>query len=230
MIPGAIVCVCGNVRPCVCIWLCVFSHSVAKHSAAAYEFLGNSEKAIVDCNESLRLDPNYAKAFSRLGLSYFSLGCYKDAVESYRRAVELDKGNAAYRESLNKAELKLAQHPDAPTFATRGAKSAAAPSVPAAAAGGMPQMPGMPPGMPPMDPEAMKGMMNEMGGLGTSCAPCNVHACVRGWCVSCVREVCACVSVRVTECGVSDSAPLGNIMSNPAFLGMAQKMYIPTLR
>jgi hypothetical protein len=70
---------------------------------------------------------------SRLGLSFFSLHCYKDAVEQYRKAVQLDQSNTAYRESLTKAELKLAQHPEAPTYATRTPGAPAPAPAPAGA-------------------------------------------------------------------------------------------------
>jgi tetratricopeptide (TPR) repeat protein len=45
-----------------------------------------------------------------LRLAYFSLGKYREAVESYRKALELDPTNAAIRDSLSAAEIKLREH------------------------------------------------------------------------------------------------------------------------
>ena len=49
--------------------------------AAAYTQVGNYEAAIDDSNEAIRLDPNYSKAYSRLGLAYYTQGKYKEAIE-----------------------------------------------------------------------------------------------------------------------------------------------------
>jgi tetratricopeptide (TPR) repeat protein len=53
-------------------------------------------------------------------LAYFSLGKYREAVESYRKALELDPTNTAIRDSLSAAEMKLREitsqpHPNFPT-------------------------------------------------------------------------------------------------------------------
>ena len=49
--------------------------------AAAYTQVGDYEAAIGDSNEAIRLDPNYSKAYSRLGLAYYTQGKYKEAIE-----------------------------------------------------------------------------------------------------------------------------------------------------
>ena len=51
--------------------------------AAVYTKLAgteNLELAIADCQESVALDPGYVKAYSRLGLAYYHLGRYEEAV------------------------------------------------------------------------------------------------------------------------------------------------------
>jgi hypothetical protein len=40
----------------------------------------NLELAVADCQEAIALDPSYSKAYSRLGLAYYHLGRYEEAV------------------------------------------------------------------------------------------------------------------------------------------------------
>lgn len=46
----------------------LFPHAIYySNRAAAYSLLGKHEQAIVDCKESIKLDPKYSKAYARLG-------------------------------------------------------------------------------------------------------------------------------------------------------------------
>lgn len=58
--------------------------------AAAHSQAGDHLKAIDDANKAKELDENFAKAYSRLGHAYFSLGRYSEAVTAYEKGVELD--------------------------------------------------------------------------------------------------------------------------------------------
>jgi len=78
--------------------------------AAAYSMLGDHQKAVDDSIIATQKDSNYAKAYSRLGLAYFSLGKYKEASDAYRRAVELDPNNTALKDSLQAAEVKYQEN------------------------------------------------------------------------------------------------------------------------
>jgi tetratricopeptide (TPR) repeat protein len=49
--------------------------------AAAHTQLGQYDLAIKDCEQSIRLDPHYARAYSRLGLAYFEKGEYQTAID-----------------------------------------------------------------------------------------------------------------------------------------------------
>lgn len=75
--------------------------------AAANTHLKEYKKAIADCESSLRIDPGYSKAYSRLGTALFYEGNYSKAVEKYAHAVELDPHNEGYRADLKAAEEKL---------------------------------------------------------------------------------------------------------------------------
>lgn len=69
--------------------------------AAAYSKMGEHQKAIDDCQKALTLDPNYGKAYGRMGLSYHNLNNLQKAKESYAKALELEPGSAFYQSSLS---------------------------------------------------------------------------------------------------------------------------------
>lgn len=48
--------------------------------AAAYTQMRQFNEAIKDCLKSIEIDPNYSKAYSRLGLAYYAQGKYGDAI------------------------------------------------------------------------------------------------------------------------------------------------------
>jgi len=77
--------------------------------AAGYSHLNKHQLAIDDCNLAIAKNPNYGKAYSRLGLANFSLGKYPEAVANYKRALELDPTNVTIKQSLDSAEKKLAE-------------------------------------------------------------------------------------------------------------------------
>jgi len=49
--------------------------------AAAYTQINMCSEAIKDCLKSIEIDPNYSKAYSRLGLAYYAQGKYAEAIE-----------------------------------------------------------------------------------------------------------------------------------------------------
>jgi tetratricopeptide (TPR) repeat protein len=82
--------------------------------------------AIDDCKKALAIDSKYSKAYSRLGLAYYSLDQYEEAVEAYTKALDLDPSNELVKTSLQTAESKL------------NSRSKAAPIVEEPAASGNP--------------------------------------------------------------------------------------------
>lgn len=71
--------------------------------AAAYIRLGDNERAITDCKSALVYNPNYSKAYGRLGIAYSNLGKYNEAQQAYARAIELEPENQDYRNNLEVA-------------------------------------------------------------------------------------------------------------------------------
>ncbi|XP_010692405.2 uncharacterized protein LOC104905524 [Beta vulgaris subsp. vulgaris] len=78
--------------------------------AAAYTQMRQFNEAIKDCLKSIEIDPNYSKAYSRLGLAYYAQGKYGDAIsKGFKKALELDPNNDAVKENIRVAEQKLHQ-------------------------------------------------------------------------------------------------------------------------
>ncbi|MED6170528.1 hypothetical protein PIB30_031870 [Stylosanthes scabra] len=112
--------------------------------AAAYTEIKKYAEAIQDCYRSIEIDPNYSKAYSRLGLVYYAQGNYRDAIDKgFRKALQLDPNNQTVKENIRVAEHKLieeqhnANHNQSfrsswefPNQSTRGSRSHGVPPFP----------------------------------------------------------------------------------------------------
>lgn len=77
--------------------------------AAAYCRLEQYDLAIQDCRIALALDENYAKAYGRMGVALSCQNRYGEAVEAYKKALEIDPSNESYKNNLHIAEEKMNQ-------------------------------------------------------------------------------------------------------------------------
>ncbi|CAI4226213.1 unnamed protein product [Auanema sp. JU1783] len=75
--------------------------------AAAFCRLEQYDLAIQDCRTALALDPNYSKAYGRMGLALSCQNRYEQAVEAYKKALELDPNQESYQNNLKIAEDKV---------------------------------------------------------------------------------------------------------------------------
>jgi small glutamine-rich tetratricopeptide repeat-containing protein alpha len=109
-------------------------------------YLGRYDEVIDNCEKSIALKPSYVKAYSRMGNAQVHLKKYDDAIDSFRRGLEVDASNAACRDGLAEAERKQRQ------------MQTSSSSTPAAAhgagAGGMPDL------------SSLAGMFGGAGGGG----------------------------------------------------------------
>lgn len=71
--------------------------------AAAYIRLNDNERAVIDCKSAISYNPNYGKAYGRLGIAYSNLGKYDEAQNAYAKAIELEPDNQDYRNNLEVA-------------------------------------------------------------------------------------------------------------------------------
>lgn len=109
--------------------------------AAAYSRLGDYQRAADDCRMSLRYDPNYSKAYGRLGLAYSKMNKNEQALEAYQSALRIEPDNQDYKNNMSVTQQRLEELRAAPggAGAVAGAGPAAAAAA-AAAAGGMPNL------------------------------------------------------------------------------------------
>ncbi|KAG7161912.1 Small glutamine-rich tetratricopeptide repeat-containing protein alpha-like, partial [Homarus americanus] len=79
--------------------------------AAAHSKLNNHREAIEDCRRALEIEPQYSKAYGRMGLAYSSLNDQYQAKDCYKKALELEPDNESYRGNLAIAEEKIQSDP-----------------------------------------------------------------------------------------------------------------------
>ncbi|KAI3821152.1 hypothetical protein L1987_08709 [Smallanthus sonchifolius] len=92
----------------VAIALCDDNAVYYCNRAAAYTQNNQHREAIHDCHKAIEIDPNYSKAYSRLGFSYYAQGNYRDAInKGFRKALLLDPNNESVRGNIQAAEQKL---------------------------------------------------------------------------------------------------------------------------
>ena len=64
-------------------------------------------EAIFRWNQVLNIDPRNAKAHNNLGVAYEALGKIDDALQSYKRATDLDSNSKYYRFNYRKCRLHV---------------------------------------------------------------------------------------------------------------------------
>ncbi|KAK6775671.1 hypothetical protein RDI58_026672 [Solanum bulbocastanum] len=76
--------------------------------AAALTQIHQYEAAVQDCQKSIAINPNYSKAYSRLGFVHYAQGKYRDAIDKgFTKALQLDPNNDSVKENILVAEQKL---------------------------------------------------------------------------------------------------------------------------
>lgn len=107
--------------------------------AAAYVNLKQYEKAIADCKESIRIDPNYAKSYYRQGQSLAALGDYAGCLPPFEKALALSSKDESMavtiREQIRIAKNKL--NPPVANYDNAAGGGHAGGDDPFAALGGM---------------------------------------------------------------------------------------------
>lgn len=65
------------------------------------------QDSVSDCNDALKLDDKYLKAFVRRGRSHMELEKYEEAVRDFEQANKMERTNGEYRQLLATAKLEL---------------------------------------------------------------------------------------------------------------------------
>lgn len=122
--------------------------------AAAYSSASQHEKAVADAEKAIELDPNFSKAYSRLGLAKYALGDATAAMNAYKSGldVEGDKKSDAMRKGYETAKRRVEEELESSIpksdlatseTGTRSADGAAGAGAGAGGAGGMPDFSSM---------------------------------------------------------------------------------------
>eukprot|EP00559_Dactyliosolen_fragilissimus_P001747 CAMPEP_0184861760 /NCGR_PEP_ID=MMETSP0580-20130426/6364_1 /TAXON_ID=1118495 /ORGANISM="Dactyliosolen fragilissimus" /LENGTH=1036 /DNA_ID=CAMNT_0027359359 /DNA_START=55 /DNA_END=3165 /DNA_ORIENTATION=- len=85
------------------------SHVYLSNRAAALCYLERYDEAELDAENSLTLQPDYGKAYARLGLSRYYLGDYKGSAEAYEVSLQYEPDNASSKSYFAKAKSKLSK-------------------------------------------------------------------------------------------------------------------------
>ncbi|XP_065665032.1 small glutamine-rich tetratricopeptide repeat-containing protein alpha isoform X2 [Hydra vulgaris] len=75
--------------------------------AAAWTKLNNNQRAILDCEHAINIDPTYSKAYGRLGLVYMTEKQFDKAVANYKKALSIEPSNQSYKSNLEHSERSL---------------------------------------------------------------------------------------------------------------------------
>ena len=75
----------------------------------SYDNLGKFKLALIDFNNAIRINPNYAMAYYNRGVAYNGLGKYKLAIDDFSSAIRInpDFALAYYNRGNAKSYLKL---------------------------------------------------------------------------------------------------------------------------
>ena len=66
------------------------THIYYSNRAAAHCYLTSYELAIEDCEQCIALSPTYVKGYTRLGQAYSGMKDFDNAIEAYKKCVELE--------------------------------------------------------------------------------------------------------------------------------------------
>lgn len=124
--------------------------------AAVYLRLDRAQDAVEDCRKAVSLDPEYTKAYRRMGSAYMALGQAQDAIDlAYEPALAIDPDSELTLNALAAAREALG---------TQDGTSIPVVESPRAEAAGAPPAGGMPAGMP--DLAGLASMFGGAGGAG----------------------------------------------------------------
>lgn len=131
--------------------------------AAAYSSLKQHEKAVADAEKATSLQPDYAKAWSRLGLAKFALSDFKGSMDAYKKGLDIgaeDKNDTmkkGYETAKQKMEDSLMSSLESSTTDAGANAGANAGAGAGAGAGGFPDLGNL---------SSMLGGLGGEGGLG----------------------------------------------------------------
>ncbi|KAI9341752.1 activator of Hsp70 and Hsp90 chaperone [Obelidium mucronatum] len=80
------------------------NHVLYSNRSASYASTQNYTKALLDAEETVKINPSWAKGYSRKGAALHGLGEYDEAIEAYKAGLEIEPANALLKKGLEEAE------------------------------------------------------------------------------------------------------------------------------
>ncbi|EDO17430.1 hypothetical protein Kpol_1037p26 [Vanderwaltozyma polyspora DSM 70294] len=117
--------------------------------AAAYSSLKKYDEAVEDANSAIKINPTYSKGYSRLGFAKFAQGKAEDALEAYKKVLDIegDKATEMMKRDYETAKKKVEQSLNLEKSTVSGNATAESDSAsaadPFAGMGGMPDFSSM---------------------------------------------------------------------------------------
>lgn len=115
--------------------------------AAAHSSSQKHDKAVEDAENAIKLNPDFSKAYSRLGLAKYALGDAKGSMEAYKKGLEVEGENKsdAMRKGYETAKKRVEEELENSIAATERSASSDSSSTGAGAgagagAGGLPDL------------------------------------------------------------------------------------------
>lgn len=62
--------------------------------------MDNFEEALQDCKKAISFDPEYSKAYSRMGLIYSKINLFAESENCYDKALKLEPNNESYKKNI----------------------------------------------------------------------------------------------------------------------------------
>jgi hypothetical protein len=75
--------------------------------SAAYEKVGDYQRALKDANKTVELKRGWAKGWGRKAIAHFKLGELSQAIIAFREALDLEPENAQFKQHIQEAEALL---------------------------------------------------------------------------------------------------------------------------
>lgn len=113
--------------------------------AAAHSSYQKHDKAVEDAEKAIKLNPNFSKAYSRLGLAKYALGDAKGSMEAYKKGLQVEGDNKsdAMRKGYETAKKRVEEDLESSISTTdrsAGSDSTSANTGAGAGAGGLPDL------------------------------------------------------------------------------------------
>ena len=70
------------------------------HDRGVQTSMENYEEALQDCKKAISFDPEYSKAYSRMGLIYSKINLFAESENCYEKALKLEPDNDSYKKNI----------------------------------------------------------------------------------------------------------------------------------